>query len=152
MKRESAADAVVIYTDGGCDPNPGVGGWAAILVYRGSLKEISGGDPRTTNNRMEMTAAIRALEALKRPCPVILSTDSQYLQRGITEWMPKWKQKNWTRGKHEVKNVDLWKRLDALNEMHDVQWRWVQGHAGDPLNERCDQLANEEIRRIRLGK
>ncbi len=142
---------VVVYTDGGCDPNPGVGGWAAILIHNGRTKELSGGDPDTTNNRMEMTAAIEALEALKRPCEVKMHTDSQYLQRGITEWMPGWKRRNWKRKTGAIKNLDLWKQLDALTQKHAVQWKWVRGHAGDPLNERCDELAGQAIVRIKRG-
>jgi len=145
-------DRVVVYTDGGCDPNPGMGGWAAILVYKGYCKELSGGERRTTNNRMEMTAAIRALEALKHACSVTVSTDSEYLQKGITLWAPAWKRRNWRRKGGPIKNLDLWKRLDELTELHDVQWRWVRGHAGDPLNERCDYLANDAIARLKQGK
>jgi len=143
--RAAQPEAVIVYTDGGCDPNPGVGGWAAILSYKGAVKELSGGETHTTNNRMEMTAAIRAIEALTRPCSVVIHTDSEYLKRGVTEWMPKWKQRGWTRGRHEVKNVDLWQRLDELIQVHRVEWRWVRGHAGNILNERCDQLAAKEI-------
>lgn len=143
------AKTVIIYTDGGCEPNPGTGGWAAVLSYGGAYKELSGGEPRTTNNRMEMTAAIEALRALKRRCKVVLHTDSQYLQRGVTEWMPKWKSKGWKRGKKPVKNLDLWQELDRLIEQHDVEWRWVRGHVGDPLNERCDELAGQEIAALR---
>lgn len=140
---------VTIYTDGGADPNPGLGGWGAVLRFGAREKELSGAEPGTTNNRMEMTAAIEALSALKRPCRVVLYTDSQYLQRGITEWMPKWKQKNWTRGRQPVKNVDLWKQLDALTQTHEVEWRWVRGHAGVELNERCDRLVHQARARLR---
>jgi len=140
-------EQVVIYTDGGCDPNPGVGGWAAVLIYGDRMREISGGEPETTNNRMELTAAIRALEALKRPCAVVVHTDSQYVKNGITSWLPNWKRKNWRRKGGALKNVDLWQRLDALTQTHDVEWRWVRGHSGDYLNERCDQLADDEIRK-----
>ncbi len=143
-------DMVRIYTDGGCDPNPGTGGWAAVLLYQGHVKEISGGETNTTNNRMEMTAAIRALEALKRPCTVCLYTDSKYLKVGVTEWLPKWKRRNWTRKEGALKNEDLWRRLDALASLHAITWKWVQGHAGDRYNERCDVLANEAIQRQRL--
>lgn len=143
-------DLVTIYTDGGCEPNPGVGGWAAILSCKGRVKELSGGEPYTTNNRMEMMAAICALEALKRPCRVLLHTDSEYLKRGITEWLPKWKKRNWTRKGGALKNEDLWRQLDALVEKHEITWKWVPGHVGIPLNERCDQLAQEAIRRQRL--
>ena len=140
---------VEIYTDGGCEPNPGVGGWAAILVHGKRERELSGGEDETTNNRMEMTAAIKGLEALKKPCKVALYTDSQYLKKGITEWMPKWKRQGWKRGKDPVKNVDLWKQLDALTQAHDIRWGWVKGHAGHAYNERCDELASEAIRRQR---
>lgn len=141
--------AVIIYTDGACEPNPGFGGWAAILMYRGQRKELSGGEIDTTNNRMEMTAAIKALEALKRPCSVVVSTDSEYLKRGITEWVPAWRRRNWTRKGGELKNVELWRRLDELASRHHVEWRWVRGHAGDPLNERCDELATQEVAKQR---
>lgn len=144
-----AAPKVEVYTDGGCEPNPGIGGWAAILVYQGKEKELSGGEPDTTNNRMEMTAAIRALQALKKPCRVIIHTDSEYLKRGMTEWLPKWKQKGWRRGKNEVKNLDLWQQLDALTQRHAVAWHWVRGHAGHHYNERCDALAAAAIARQR---
>mgnify|MGYP000053031151 FL=1 len=136
---------VIVYTDGACDPNPGYGGWSAILIYNGHMKELSGGEAHSTNNRMEMTAAIKALEALKRPCAVIVNTDSEYLKRGVTEWMPKWRRFNWRRKGGQLKNVELWQRLDELTRLHDVQWQWVRGHAGNPLNERCDQLANMEV-------
>jgi len=138
---------VVIYTDGGCDPNPGVGGWAAVLLCGERVKEIAGGERSTTNNRMELTAAIRGLETLKRPCAVIVHTDSQYLKNGVTSWMPNWKRRNWGRKGGALKNVDLWQRLDALTETHQVEWRWVRGHAGDYFNERCDELAAQEIRK-----
>ena len=140
---------VTIYTDGGADPNPGLGGWAAVMQYDGRMKELSGGEHDTTNNRMELTAAIEALSALKRPCRVVLYTDSQYLQRGVTEWMPNWKHKNWTRGRNPVKNVDLWKQLDALVQTHAVDWRWVRGHTGVELNERCDMLVHQARARLR---
>jgi ribonuclease HI len=141
-------DVVTVYTDGGCDPNPGRGGWGVVLVYKGKVKELSGHEDITTNNRMELTAAVRALEALRRPCRVALHTDSQYLQKGITNWMKKWKQNGWRTRSGAVKNQDLWQRLDALTDTHDVEWHWVRGHAGDVLNERCDALAREaRIRR-----
>ena len=144
-------EPVVVYTDGGCDPNPGVGGWAAILIHKETRKELSGGECDTTNNRMEMTAAIRAIEALKRPCSVVLSTDSRYLQQGITAWLPGWKRSNWKRKGGPIKNLDLWKHLDEITQGHDITWRWVPGHAGNPLNERCDELAEQAIRRIKRG-
>lgn len=141
------ANEVTIYTDGGCDPNPGVGGWGAVLIHGAHRKELSGGAPESTNNRMEMTAAIEALRALKRPCRVTLYTDSEYLKRGVTEWMPGWKRRGWKRGRDgEVKNVDLWQALDAEIQRHEIEWRWVRGHSGVPENERCDVLAQEAIR------
>lgn len=137
---------VDIYTDGACRGNPGPGGWGAILRFNGSEKEIYGGEPLTTNNRMELLAAINALEALKRPCRVRLTTDSKYVQQGISEWLPNWKRRNWkTAGRQPVKNVDLWQRLDALAAPHSIEWHWVKGHAGHPENERADQLANRAI-------
>ena len=139
----------MIYTDGACDPNPGTGGWAAVLQYKGNRKEISGAELDTTNNRMELTAAIRALEALKRPCTVMVHTDSEYLKNGITVWIPAWKRRNWSRKGGELKNVDLWQRLDALVQTHKVAWRWVRGHAGNALNERCDALACAARDRLR---
>ncbi len=139
---------IIIYTDGACSPNPGPGGWAAVLSYQDKVRELSGYDPDTTNNRMELMAAIEALKALKRPCRVVLHTDSEYVRRGITEWLPNWKRRGWRRGKNsQVKNEDLWKALDAQNTTHDIEWRWVKGHAGDPLNERCDELARQAMTR-----
>ncbi len=143
---------VVVHTDGGCDPNPGTGGWAAILRSGSRVREISGGELDSTNNRMEMTAAIRALETLKSPCRVELHTDSQYLKNGITSWIKNWKRNNWMRGKGRdaapVKNVDLWKRLDELCGKHQVEWAWLRGHAGHEDNERCDELCTAEIRKL----
>ena len=134
---------VTIYTDGACKGNPGAGGWGAILKYGDAEKELWGGEPETTNNRMELMAAIAALECLKRGSNVVLYTDSQYLRQGITEWIFGWKKKNWrsSTGK-PVKNVELWQRLDKATEPHKIEWRWVKGHSGDPGNERADQLAN----------
>jgi ribonuclease HI len=138
---------VQLFTDGGCSGNPGPGGWAFVLKHlaSGTVKEVSGGERETTNNRMEMTAVIRGLEALKRRCRVELITDSQYVGKGITEWMPKWKANGWQRreGKQlkPVKNVELWQRLDELLSRHDVTYSWVAGHSGHPENERCDELA-----------
>ena len=140
---------VIIHTDGGCEPNPGVGGWGVILEYNGSKKELKGGERETTNNRMEMIAAIKALEALKRPCAVKLYTDSEYLKRGVTEWMPGWKRRGWKRKGGGIKNLDLWQRLDELIAEHEVEWNWVRGHSGHPQNERCDELAAEVIRELR---
>jgi ribonuclease HI len=137
---------VEIFTDGACRGNPGPGGWAAILRYRGVEKELSGYDPGTTNNRMEMMAAIAGLEALKRPCRVRLFSDSQYLRDGITKWITGWKQRGWlTADKQPVKNVDLWQRLDAIATRHVITWEWVRGHAGHPENERADALARARI-------
>ena len=138
---------VTIYTDGACRPNPGPGGWGAILIYGDHERELSGGEPDTTNNRMEMTAAIESLRALKKPCTVHLYTDSEYLKLGITEWLPTWRQRGWrlSKGGQGVKNRDLWEALLELTEQHEVHWRWVLGHAGDPYNERVDRLANGAI-------
>ncbi len=137
---------VDIFTDGACSGNPGPGGWAAILRYRGVEKELSGYEPATTNNRMEMTAAISALEALKRPCRVRLWSDSQYLRDGITRWIHGWKLRGWrTTDRKPVKNIDLWQRLDAAASRHQVAWEWVRGHAGHPENERADALARAAI-------
>lgn len=137
---------VTIYTDGGCKPNPGAGGWAAILNYEEKVRELAGGERHTTNNRMEMTAAIAALSVLKEPCRVDLYTDSQYLRRGITEWMKKWKINGWrTVSKKPVLNDDLWKTLDGLQSLHQIEWHWLEGHAGHPQNERCDELAGEQV-------
>ena len=134
--------AVEIWTDGACAGNPGPGGWGAILRYRSSEKDLCGGEALTTNNRMELTAAIAALEALKRPAVVKLHTDSQYLRDGVTVWMGNWKRNGWrTRDRKPVKNDDLWRRLDEATKRHEIDWRWVRGHAGDPMNERADELA-----------
>jgi ribonuclease HI len=139
-------DQVVIFTDGACSGNPGPGGWGAILTSGSHQREIKGGEAHTTNNRMEMTAAIRALEALKRPCRVELHTDSQYLRQGVTEWLAGWKARGWkTADKKPVKNEDLWRELDTARARHQVDWRWVKGHAGHPMNERADALAREGL-------
>jgi ribonuclease HI len=136
-------DIVEIYTDGACKGNPGPGGWGTILRFRGKEKELFGGEPNTTNNRMEMTAVIQGLTALTRPCTVVIYTDSQYVQKGISEWIHGWKKRDWkTANKEPVKNADLWQQLDALAARHQVTWRWVKGHAGHPENERADELAN----------
>ena len=137
---------VEIFSDGACRGNPGPGGWGALLRYDKKEKELWGGEGDTTNNRMELTAVIRALEALKRPSRARVFTDSQYVQKGISEWVHAWKRRDWrTAGKKPVKNVDLWKRLDELAALHDVEWHWVKGHAGHPENERADRLANRAI-------
>jgi ribonuclease HI len=137
---------VVIYTDGACSGNPGPGGWGAILTFGGRSKEIAGGEPETTNNRMELMAAISALEALKRPSRVELHTDSSYLKDGITKWIHGWKRNGWrTADKKPVKNVELWQRLDEARERHDIDWRWVRGHTGHPENERADAIAREAM-------
>ena len=151
--QETSQDTEVeIWTDGGCKPNPGPGGWAAILRYNGHERELSGGDPATTNNRMELTAVIRALQALKRPSAVQIHTDSQYVQKGISEWIHNWKRRGWlTADKQPVKNVDLWQMLDELASAHQIDWRWVKGHAGHPGNERADQLANQGIDELQRG-
>ncbi|WP_295184090.1 ribonuclease HI [uncultured Brevundimonas sp.] len=143
----SPSDHVIIHTDGACKGNPGSGGWGAVLQAGGGHeKELWGGEANTTNNRMELMAAIMALEALKRPCKVELHTDSKYVMQGITEWMRGWKTRGWlTADKKPVKNADLWQRLDAARLRHDVKWRWVKGHAGHELNERADQLANRGV-------
>jgi len=135
---------VEIFTDGACKGNPGPGGWGALLRKGGNEKELSGGEAETTNNRMEMTAAIRALEALTRPCDVALYTDSKYMIDGITRWIHGWKKKGWKNAaKKPVANADLWQELDALNQRHNVEWHWVKGHSGHPENERADRLASD---------
>jgi ribonuclease HI len=150
---EPEQSAVEIFTDGACSGNPGPGGWGAILRYRGVEKELSGSEPHTTNNRMEMTAAIVALETLKRPCPVRLYTDSQYLRDGIVQWLKGWKARNWrTADKKPVKNIDLWQRLDAAAAPHRIEWHWVRGHAGHPENERADALARGAIQAMRAAQ
>jgi ribonuclease HI len=142
----SAAAVVEVYTDGACRGNPGPGGWGALLRYRGREKTLHGGECHTTNNRMELTAAIKALEALRGRRRVRLHTDSRYLRDGITTWLPVWKRSNWkTSARKPVKNVDLWQRLDALALDHEIDWRWVKGHSGHPDNERVDALANRAI-------
>jgi ribonuclease HI len=142
---------VTIYTDGACQPNPGPGGWAALLVFQGRKKEISGGELESTNNRMELTAAIRALQALTRPCRVVLHTDSEYLKRGITEWLPGWQARNWRRKEGKLANADLWQELVEAMRPHQVEWKWVRGHAGHPENERVDLLARQAIPRRTTG-
>jgi ribonuclease HI len=142
-----ADDRVEIHTDGACSGNPGPGGWGAVMRWRGRSRELSGFEARTTNNRMELLAAISALEALKRPMQVQLVTDSNYLRHGVTEWLPRWKANGWrTAEKQRVKNQDLWQRLDEALARHRVEWRWIKGHSGDPDNDRADQLARAAIR------
>lgn len=138
---------VEIYTDGACHGNPGPGGWGAVLRMGPHEKELSGAETATTNNRMELTAAIRALQALRRPCLVQLYTDSRYLRQGITEWLAQWKRRGWrTAGRKPVKNVDLWQQLEDAAAVHRIDWHWIKGHSGHPENERADRLANEAIK------
>lgn len=142
-------DIVDIFTDGACSGNPGPGGWGAVLRMGSHEKELFGGDPATTNNRMELTAVIRALEALKRPVTVRVHTDSQYVQKGISEWIHAWKRRGWkTADRQPVKNDDLWRELDALSSRHRIEWHWVRGHAGHPDNERADRLARRGIKSV----
>jgi len=142
-------EQIQIYTDGACKGNPGPGGWGALLVVGGNEKELFGGEANTTNNRMELMAVIQALSALKRPCDVIVHTDSQYVLKGITEWLAGWKAKGWkTAAKAPVKNVDLWQALDAATQQHQIEWRWVKGHSGHAGNERADQLANRGVESV----
>ena len=140
------SDSVEIFTDGACRGNPGPGGWGAVLRYGGHEKLLCGGSHQTTNNRMELTAAIEALEALRRPCRVRLVTDSTYLRNGITQWLSRWKRMGWlTANRKPVKNTDLWRRLDEAASLHDVEWVWVRGHAGDEGNEKADALARSAV-------
>ena len=140
------SNTVVIYTDGACSGNPGPGGWGSVLLYNGHRREMSGGDAETTNNRMEMMAVIQALESLKRPCSVMIYTDSVYVMKGITEWIEQWKKRGWkTAAKKPVKNVELWQRLEQAIHPHEVKWTWVKGHSGVPENERADELATTAI-------
>jgi ribonuclease HI len=141
--QESFLPQVIIYTDGACDPNPGPGGWAALLRYGTQEKVLTGCEADTTNNRMELSAAIQAFKALKQPCRVELYTDSEYLKRGINEWLPGWRRRGWRRKGGALANVDLWQELDKLLGVHQVEWHWVRGHAGHPLNERVDRLARQ---------
>jgi ribonuclease HI len=142
---------VEIFTDGACSGNPGAGGWGAILRYKDVEKELSGGEENTTNNRMELMAVISALSALKTVCNISLYTDSKYVMCGVTEWMPNWKQNGWrtSNKKKDVKNIDLWQKLDELAQKHEIRWIWVKGHAGHAENERCDALARAEVQKIK---
>ena len=144
----SESGVVVIYTDGGCVPNPGIGGWGAILRHGDRYKELSGGELESTNNRMELMAAIESLSALNRRCKVRLVTDSQYVKNGVTQWMPVWKARGWKRKTGGIKNLELWQQLDALTQEHKIEWDWVKGHSGVADNERCDELASMEIARL----
>ena len=144
---------IEIFTDGACSGNPGAGGWGVILRYKDVEKELSGGEENTTNNRMELMAVIAALSALKKTCNISLYTDSQYVMKGITEWMANWKQNGWhtAHKKQEVKNIDLWQRLDELVNRHEIRWVWVRGNNGHVENERCDALARSEVEKIKAG-
>ncbi len=147
---DKAKQIVEIFTDGACSGNPGPGGWGAILRFGAVEKELNGSEEHTTNNRMELMAAIRAIEAVKRPCEIHLHTDSEYLRQGITTWIHSWKKKGWkTADKKPVKNVDLWQRLEAAIETHDVKWHWVKGHSGHKENDRADELARLAIRQLK---
>jgi ribonuclease HI len=150
---EDQADIVLAYTDGACRGNPGPGGWGVLLRWKGRDRELCGGEAHTTNNRMELTAALRALESLTRPCRVVVTTDSEYVQRGITEWIGGWKKRGWkTADRKAVRNADLWQALDEAAARHDVEWRWVRGHSGHDGNEAADRLANRGIDEMLAGK
>ncbi|MCF0253265.1 MAG: ribonuclease HI [Duodenibacillus sp.] len=144
-------EAIDIWTDGACKGNPGPGGWGAYLLWRGHARELCGGEPGTTNNRMELTAVIEALLAIKRPAKLRIRTDSAYVRNGISSWIHAWKRRGWRTTAGPVKNLELWQRLDALAASHDIEWLWVKGHAGDPGNERADRLANEGVELARAG-
>jgi ribonuclease HI len=149
---ENQSELVIIYADGACKGNPGPGGWGAWISMGGHSKELCGGEPVTTNNRMELTAVIRALQALKRACNVKVYTDSVYVQKGMTEWIDAWKKRGWrTSDKKPVKNDDLWQELDAIAQQHTIEWLWVKGHAGDAGNERADALANQGVAQVMHG-
>ncbi len=137
---------VTIYTDGACEPNPGPGGWAALLIWGERKKEMTGSELQTTNNRMELTAAVQALRVLKEPCRVDFYTDSEYLRRGISEWLPDWRRRGWKRKAGKLANIDLWQALEASLKAHEITWHWVRGHAGNRLNQRVDGLARKAIR------
>ncbi len=144
MASDPIVERVEIWTDGGCKPNPGPGGWGAILRYKGSERELSGAEPATTNNRMELTAAASALETLKRPCRAVVYTDSEYVKNGITRWHTGWVRRNWRNASGDpVANMDLWRRLLDAAKPHEVEWLWIRGHSGDPMNERADLLATQ---------
>jgi len=146
-------DEVHIWTDGACKGNPGPGGWGVLLRAGDHEKTLFGGEPQTTNNRMELQAVIEALRILKRPCRVVLHTDSQYVQKGINEWLPNWKRRGWrTASRQPVKNADLWQELDTETGRHQIDWRWVRGHSGDAGNERADQLANQGVAQVRRSR
>jgi ribonuclease HI len=150
MTNQAHIIPVIIYTDGACSGNPGPGGWGAILAFGGTEKELFGGEKATTNNRMELMGAIAALESLTRPCPVVLYTDSQYVQKGIKEWIHGWKKRGWKKADGKpVINADLWQRLDLAAKPHTMDWRWVRGHSGDPMNERADGLARRGTDSVR---
>ena len=141
---------VEIFTDGACKGNPGPGGWGALLRYGENVKELFGGEENTTNNRMELMAAIVALETLNRPCEIVVTTDSQYVRQGITEWLEGWKKRGWKNSaKKPVKNADLWQRLDTATQPHQIEWKWVKGHSGHPENEKADQLANKGVEELK---
>lgn len=147
------AERVHIHTDGACSGNPGPGGWGAVLQYNGHIKDLQGGEAHTTNNRMELTAAIEALNSLKRACDVELHTDSTYVKDGLTKWIHGWKKNGWrTANKKPVKNVELWQALDTAVQRHSINWHWVKGHAGDEMNERADQLANDGMAQFKTDK
>jgi ribonuclease HI len=153
MDSEGGEDVVEIWTDGGCKPNPGPGGWGVVLRFRGVERELTGCDPATTNNRMELTAAAAALEALKRPSRVVVHTDSEYVRNGVTRWSAGWVRKNWRSSTGDpVKNMDLWRRLLEAAKPHAVEWKWVRGHAGDAMNERVDRLATLARRGLEGGR
>ena len=146
MNQTNLSDTLEIYTDGACRGNPGIGGWGAWLLYKQAQKECFGAEADTTNNRMELTAVIEALKCLKRPCQITLYTDSQYVKKGITEWLANWKNRQWkTASRQPVKNIDLWQQIDTLSQKHTIDWQWVKGHAGNAGNEKADQLANHAI-------
>jgi ribonuclease HI len=134
---------IMVYTDGACDPNPGKGGWAVVIQQNGEIKKLSGGEAQTTNNRMELMAAIMALRSIPTSIPIVINSDSEYVKKGITEWMPDWKKRGWKRKGGALANLDLWQELDRLNSKAMVTWKWVKGHAGHPMNELADQLASK---------